>query len=66
MNNTERQADIPGQIPEQRSTVFQLWDFMKVRKKWWLAPIIIFLLVISLALALGASTPAGPFVYTLF
>lgn len=53
-------------IPTQRSMMFQLWEFLKVRKKWWLAPIIIFLLVISLALALGAGSPAAPFVYTLF
>lgn len=60
------QNDIPLPPDAEPSTVRQLWMFLRVRKKWWLAPIIIFLLVISLALVLGASSPAAPFVYTLF
>lgn len=42
-----------------------LWDFLKVRKKWWLAPLIIILLLIGLLLVLGA-TSLGPLIYTLF
>lgn len=42
-----------------------LWDFMKVRKKFWLAPIIIVALLLG-ALILFSSTVYAPFIYTLF
>jgi hypothetical protein len=45
----------------------ELWDFLKVRKKFWLAPIIIVLVVLSAFIILAASSPvAAPFIYTLF
>lgn len=43
-----------------------IWDFLKVRKKWWLTPIVLFTLLISLLIAVTASSPASPFIYTLF
>ncbi|MFQ5583131.1 MAG: DUF5989 family protein [Calditrichia bacterium] len=43
-----------------------LWDFLKVRKKWWLSPIIIFLLFISLLIVLTQGSAIAPFIYTLF
>ena len=42
-----------------------LWAYLKVRKKWWLVPLIIILLLIGLLLMLG-STALAPFIYTLF
>ncbi len=41
-------------------------DFLKVRKKWWLLPIIMFMLLISLFVALTANSAYAPFIYTLF
>jgi hypothetical protein len=43
----------------------ELLDFLAHNKKWWLAPIILMLLVIGLLVTLGGSGIA-PFIYTLF
>jgi hypothetical protein len=43
-----------------------IWDFLKVRKKWWLAPIIVFLLVLSLVIVLSQGSAVAPFIYTIF
>ena len=43
-----------------------LWDFMRVRKKFWLAPIIVVLLLLSILIVLAEGTAVAPFVYTLF
>ena len=44
-----------------------LWAFMRVRKKYWLAPIILVLLLLGALLVLVPQGSAGaPFVYTLF
>ncbi len=43
-----------------------IWDFLKVRKKWWLAPIILFLLFISMLIVLTQGSAIAPFIYTLF
>jgi hypothetical protein len=44
-----------------------IFTFIKARKLWWFAPIIIFLLVLGLLLIIGGSSPAiAPFIYTLF
>lgn len=43
-----------------------LWLFLKERKKFWLAPLIIVLLLIGLLLILGSSSAIAPFIYTLF
>jgi hypothetical protein len=44
----------------------ELWSFMKERKKFWLAPIILILLVLGLLIVFGGSSAIAPFVYTLF
>ena len=43
-----------------------LWGFMRVRKKFWLAPIIIVLLLLSIFIVFVEGTAVAPFVYTLF
>ena len=49
----------------EKSLPAELWDFMKVRKKFWLLPIILILLLLALFVVLGG-TAAAPFIYTLF
>jgi hypothetical protein len=44
----------------------QFWAFLKVRKKWWLGPIIIMLLLLGLLLITASGTSLAPFIYTLF
>ena len=46
--------------------IFEFLDFIKVRKKWWLAPIIIFLVLFGALLVLTEGSAVAPFIYTLF
>jgi len=50
----------------RRGIVGELWAFIKVRKKWWLAPIIIVLLLVSVLLAFAQGSALAPFIYTVF
>ena len=43
-----------------------LWGFMKTRKKYWLIPIIIILLLFGLLIVLTSGSAIAPFIYTLF
>ena len=44
----------------------EFWDFLKVRKKWWLTPIIVVLLLLGALIVLTESSAVAPFIYTLF
>lgn len=48
------------------SIIPEVWDFLKSRKKWWLAPIIVFLILFGSLLVLTEGTVLAPFIYTLF
>lgn len=48
------------------SILSEFWAFLKVRKKWWLAPIVMFLLLLGALIVLTESSAVAPFVYTLF
>lgn len=43
-----------------------LWVFMRVRKKFWLAPIIAVMLVLGVLLVATQGSAVAPFIYTLF
>jgi len=43
-----------------------LWGFMRVRKKFWLAPVIIVLLLLGSLIVLSQGSAVAPFIYTLF
>jgi hypothetical protein len=43
-----------------------LWDFMRVRKKFWLAPIIIVLLLLGALTVFAQGSAVAPFIYTIF
>ena len=43
-----------------------LWDFMRVRKKFWLAPFIIVLLLLGVLIVLAEGSAVAPFIYTIF
>lgn len=43
-----------------------LWGFMKVRKKFWLAPIIFTMLLLGGLIVLSQGSAVAPFIYTLF
>ena len=48
------------------SFLAELWDFMRERKKFWLAPIIIMLLLLGGLIVLSEGSAVAPFIYTLF
>jgi hypothetical protein len=43
-----------------------LWEFLKVRKKFWLAPIILVLVLLGGLIVLSQGSAVAPFIYTLF
>ncbi len=48
------------------SILRELWDFLKVRKKWWLVPVVLFLLLLGALIFVTSGTAVAPFIYTLF
>lgn len=44
----------------------EFWEFLKERKKWWLAPIVIMLLLMGLLIIFTESSAVAPFIYALF
>ena len=51
---------------QNRSFLGEFWDFLKVRKVWWLLPIIIMLLLVTVLILFGQSSAVSPFIYALF
>ncbi len=48
------------------SILSELWDFLKIRKKWWLLPIIIFLILLGGLIILTQGSALAPFIYAIF
>jgi Family of unknown function (DUF5989) len=44
----------------------ELWAFMKVRKKWWLLPIILVMVMVGALLVFAQGSALAPFIYTIF
>jgi Family of unknown function (DUF5989) len=44
----------------------ELWQFLRERKKWWLLPIILVLLLLGILIAMTSGSAVAPFIYTLF
>ena len=58
---------VNGRATMARMSIFkELWEFMKVRKKFWLLPIIITLLLFGILIVLTSGSAIAPFIYTLF
>ena len=51
---------------EKIGIVAELWAFMKVRKKWWLGPIVVMLALLGLLVVFTQGSAIAPFIYTLF
>lgn len=50
----------------RRGIVSELWAFMKARKKWWLLPIIVVLLLVGALMIFAQGSVLAPFIYTIF
>ena len=48
------------------SLVGELWSMMRERKKWWLLPIILVMLLVGALLIFAQGSALAPFIYTIF
>jgi drug/metabolite transporter superfamily protein YnfA len=48
------------------SILKEFWQFLRERKKWWLAPIVIFLVMFGALLVFAKGSALAPFIYSLF
>lgn len=48
------------------SILAELWDFLKTRKKFWLLPIVLMMLLLGALLIFAQGSAVAPFLYTLF
>ena len=48
------------------SLVRELWAFLRVRKKWWLLPILLVLFMVGGLLVFAQGSALAPFIYTIF
>jgi uncharacterized protein DUF5989 len=44
----------------------EVWAFMRVRKKWWLLPIIVMMVLVGTLLVFAQGSVLAPFIYTIF
>jgi hypothetical protein len=65
-NNFENREEEGNKKMGKLSLMKELWDFLKVRKRYWLAPIIIILFLLSVLIVVTESAAVMPFIYTLF
>ena len=50
----------------QRNPWRELWSYMRARKKWWLAPMLVILMALGLLAVFTESSALAPFLYTIF
>ena len=48
------------------SLLTEFWAFLRVRKKWWLLPIIVVMVMIGSLLVFAQGSVLAPFIYTIF
>ncbi len=53
-------------MPKNKTLLGETWDFLRVRKAWWLTPIIIMLVLVGILIIFGQSSAVSPFIYALF
>ena len=64
---TRRQSrEEEGLRMSKAQVVSELWQFMRENKKYWLAPIVITLVLVGALLVLAKGSAIAPFIYTLF
>ena len=48
------------------SILKEFWQFLRVRKKWWLVPIVVSLLLLGALIVMTEGSALAPFIYALF
>jgi hypothetical protein len=51
---------------QKLSTLREFWAFLRTRKKWWLTPIIVLLVLLGTLIVLTEGSALAPFIYALF
>ena len=46
--------------------VSEIWAFLRIRKKWWLLPIIVVMVLVGSLLVFAQGSALAPFIYTIF
>ena len=60
------ETNTPTPPPAPKNAWVEVWDYLKVRKKWWLAPMLIILLALGALAAFTETSALAPFIYTIF
>jgi len=50
----------------QTNLIYELWAFMRIRKKWWLFPSVVVILAVGTILIFAHGSVLAPFIYTIF
>ena len=48
------------------SFIAEIWDFLRVRRKFWLVPVLLVMAVLGVLIVLSQGSAIAPFIYTLF
>jgi len=52
-------------MSENKGMISELWSYLRIRKKWWLLPIILMLVLVGVLIIFGQSSVLSPFIYAL-
>jgi hypothetical protein len=55
-----------SRVREVGATAAELWAFLKVRKKWWLGPILVTLILVGTLIVFTQGSAVAAFIYTIF
>ena len=59
-------ANLITKTKRKLSLLAEIWEYLRVNKKWWLGPPIVILILLGLLLVLTEGSAVAPFIYTLF
>jgi len=55
-----------GTFGSKLTLLGDIWTFLRVRKKWWLGPIVFFLLIMAALIVFTEGSALAPFIYAIF
>lgn len=64
--SSERKIRKRRPVSHEPSIISELWAFMRMRKKWWLLPILVVMLLLGSFLVFAQGSALAPFIYTIF
>ena len=70
MNRLNRKSDLSKDFKADKvanpSIIIEFWEFLKVRKRYWLLPIVIMIFLVGALIVFTESSAVAPFIYSLF